>query len=90
LEVWLIGRDDNFVGQFLVVLEIKKRNTKKRKEKYSVKWIADERECEEKYRRRNEELTSGTMKLIAILQRGGSLRAPGLVRKSLCRRTWRF
>ena len=27
----MIGRDDNFVGQFLVVLEIKKKNTKKRK-----------------------------------------------------------
>jgi hypothetical protein len=86
--VWLIGRDDNFVGQFLVVLEIKKENTKKKI--YSVKWIADEQGCEEKYRRWNEELTSGTMKLMAILRRGGSLRAPGLVRKSLCRRSWRF
>jgi len=33
LEVWLIGRDDNFVRQFLVVLGIKEKNTKKRRKK---------------------------------------------------------
>jgi hypothetical protein len=32
--VWLIGGDDNFVGQFLVILGVK-RNTK-RKEKEDV------------------------------------------------------
>jgi hypothetical protein len=67
----LIGGDDNFVRQFLVVLEVKKGRNKERKRKYSVKWIADEQGCEKKYRRWSEELTSGTMKLTAILPRGG-------------------
>jgi len=34
--VWLIGGDDNFVGQILMVLEIKRR-TKEEKEEYLVK-----------------------------------------------------
>jgi len=65
--MWLIGGDDDFVGQILMVLKVKKE----RKRNYLVRWIADEQECEKKYRRWNEELTSGTMKLTAILQRGG-------------------
>jgi len=32
LEVWLIGRDDNFIGQILMILRVK-RKTKKEKEK---------------------------------------------------------
>jgi len=36
LEVWLIGGDDNFVGQILMVLGIKRR-TKEEKEEYLVK-----------------------------------------------------
>jgi len=68
--VWLIGGDDNFVGQILMVLKVKEKN-KERKGKYSVKWIVDEQGCEEKYKRWSEELTSGTMKLTSILSRGG-------------------
>jgi len=41
LEVWLIGRDDDFIGQILEVLRIKRR-TKKGGEKCSIKYIADE------------------------------------------------
>ena len=68
--MWLIGGDDDFVGQILMVLKVKEKN-KERKGKYSVKWIADKQGCEEKYKRWSEELTSGTMKLTAILSRGG-------------------
>jgi len=42
--MWLIGGDDNFVGQILMVLKVKKE-TKKEKI-YSVRWIADEQGCE--------------------------------------------
>ena len=66
----MIGGDENFVGQILMVLKVKEKN-KERKRKYSVKWIVDEQGCEEKYKRWSEELTSGTMKLTAILSRGG-------------------
>jgi len=69
LKVWLIGGDDNFVRQFLVVLQVEKKKCKERKRKCSVRWIADEQRCEKKYKRRREELTSGTMKLMAILSR---------------------
>jgi len=65
LEVWLIGGDDNFVGQILI------KKHKERKRKCSVRWIADEQGCEKKYRRWSEELTSGMMKLTAILPQGG-------------------
>jgi hypothetical protein len=34
--VWLIGRDDNFIGQILMVLKVKRR-TKEEKGKRSVK-----------------------------------------------------
>jgi len=34
--VWLIGRDNNFIGQILMVLKVKRR-IKKEKEKCSVK-----------------------------------------------------
>jgi len=45
--VWSIGGDDNFVGQLLVILKVKKKKTEKKKgEKYSVRWNADEQECE--------------------------------------------
>jgi len=67
--VWLIGGDDNFVGQILMVLKVKEKQRKKKK--WSVKWIADEQGCEKKYKRWSEELTSGTMKLTAILSRRG-------------------
>jgi len=36
LEVWLIGGDDDFVRQILMVLKMKRR-TKEEKEEYSVK-----------------------------------------------------
>jgi len=52
-----------------MVLKVKKH--KERKRKCLVRWIADEQGCEKKYRRWSEELTSGTMKLTAILPRGG-------------------
>jgi len=32
LEVWLIGGDDNFISQFLMVLVEENKNTKKKKE----------------------------------------------------------
>ena len=41
----MIGGDDNFVRQFLVILEEKGGN-KERERKYSVKWIVDEQGCE--------------------------------------------
>jgi len=31
LEVWLIGRDDNIIGQILVVLKVKEGQRKKKK-----------------------------------------------------------
>jgi len=31
LEVWLIGRDDNFIGQILMVLKLKEEERKKKK-----------------------------------------------------------
>jgi len=68
--VWLIGGDDNFVKQILVVLKVGKKH-KERKRKCSVRWITNEQGCEKKYKRWSEELTSGTMKLTAILPRGG-------------------
>ena len=37
LKVWLIGGDDNFIGQFLVILGVKETQKKKEKGKYSVK-----------------------------------------------------
>jgi len=40
LEVWLIGRDDNFVGQILMVLK-----NRKRKRKMFSKINVDEKEC---------------------------------------------
>jgi len=45
LEVWLIGRDDNFIGQILMVFGVKRRTKEKRREEYSVRRTADEREC---------------------------------------------
>jgi len=30
LEVWLIGRDDNFIGQILMVFAVKRRRKEKR------------------------------------------------------------
>jgi len=44
-----------------------KGKEKERKRKCSLKWIADEQECEKEYKRWSEELTSGTTKLTAIL-----------------------
>jgi len=31
LEVWLIGRDDDFIGQTLMVLKVKEEQRKKKK-----------------------------------------------------------
>ena len=59
----------------------KEKEHKEKKRKCSVKWIADEQGCEEKNRGWNEGLTSGTMKLIAILRRGGCLGASGWRRR---------
>ena len=73
-----------------MVLKVEKKDTEKREErKCSVKWIANEQGCEKKYQRWCEGLTSGMMKLTAILPRRKYLRDPGLVRKSLCRRSCR-
>ena len=47
--MWLIGGDDNFVSQFLVVLEVEKKNTKKRRKKMLSK-TADEQGCEKSMR----------------------------------------
>jgi len=58
-----IGRNNNFIGQILEIFEDKRKNRKR--EKYSVKGIADE----QKYSRgtkRGSELTSGTVKLMAM------------------------
>jgi len=35
LEVWLIGRDDNFIGQVLMVLKIKRRINKEKEKMFS-------------------------------------------------------
>ena len=68
MEVWLIGRDDDFIGQILMVLKVKKQRKKRR---CSVKQIADEQGCEKKHKKWSEELISGTEKLMAISPRGG-------------------
>ena len=88
--MWLIGGDDNFVGQFLVILGVKETQKKKEEGRYSVKWIANEQGYEEKYRGRGGDLTSGTTKPTAILLRRKRLRAPELVKRSTCRRFWEF
>jgi hypothetical protein len=35
LEVWLIGRDDNFIGQILMVLKVKRRTKEKKRRMFS-------------------------------------------------------
>jgi hypothetical protein len=74
-----------------MVMEVEKKNTEKRGErKCSVKWIANEQGCEKKYQRWCEGLTSGMMKLTAILPRRRSLRVLELVKKEPRRRSWSF
>jgi len=35
LKVWLIGRDDNFIGQILMVLKVEEEQRKKKKKMFS-------------------------------------------------------
>ena len=35
MEVWLIGRDNNFIGQILEVFKVKKKNKRKRRRMFS-------------------------------------------------------
>ena len=67
---------------------LKVKENKERKRKCSVKWIADEQGCEKKHKRWSEELTSGTVKLMAILSRRGWSKASELVKEGLRWRSW--
>jgi len=55
LEVRLIGRNNNLIGQILEVFEDKKKN--KKKKEYSVKGIADEQEYSRGAEKKGSELT---------------------------------
>ena len=72
-----------------MVFEIYKK-TEKKGEKYSVRRIADEQGYGKKYKRWCKGLTSGMMKLTAILPRRRSLRVLELVKKEPRRRSWSF
>ena len=64
----MIGRDYDLIGQILKVLRIKER-TKERKKVFS-KRIADEQEYSRSAEKKDSELTSGTLKLMAIFSQG--------------------
>jgi len=68
LEVRLIYRNNNFIGQILEIFEDKRKNRKK--EKYSVKGIADEQKYSRGVKKKSSELTSGTVKLMAMFSQG--------------------
>jgi len=69
LEVRLIGRDNDLIGQILEIFEDEREN--KKREKYSVKGITDEQKYSRGAEKKGSELTSGTVKLMAIFLRGG-------------------
>ena len=64
----MIGRDYNIIGQILEIFEDKREN--KKGEKYSVKGITDEQKYSRGAEKKGSELTSGTVKLMAIFLRG--------------------
>jgi len=69
LEVGLIGRDYNLIGQILEIFKDKEKNREKKKE-YSAKGIVGEQEYSKGVERKGSELTSSTMKLMAIFSQG--------------------
>jgi len=69
LEVRLIGRNNDLIGQILKVCEDERKN-KKRKKEYSVKEIVDEHEYSKDAKKKGSKLTSGTVKLMAIFLQG--------------------
>ena len=62
----MIGRNYNLIGQILEIFEVKREN---KKEKYSVKGITDEQKYSRSAEKKGSELTSGTVKLMAIFLR---------------------
>ena len=64
----LIGRNNDLIGQILKVCGDKRKN--KKKKEYSVKEIVDEQEYGKDAEKKGGELTSGTVKLMAIFSRG--------------------
>ena len=65
----MIGRNSDLIGWILKVCGDKRKN-KKKKNEYSVKEIAGEQEYGKDAEKKGSELTSGTVKLMAIFLRG--------------------
>jgi len=71
LEVGLIGRNHNLIGQFLKGLKVE-RTQKKQKKGVLSKWMCREKGVQQEYGKKKKggiELTSGTTKLMAISSR---------------------
>ena len=77
----MIGRNNDLIAQILEVFEGKKKN--KKKKKYSVKEIADEQEYSRGAEKKGSELTSGTMKLMAIFSQERGSKTWGIGEESL-------
>jgi len=81
LEVGLIGRNNDLIGQILEIFWGEKKNEKK---KDSVKQIVDEQGYSRSVEERAVKLTSGTTKLMAISSQARRSKIWGLVKKGLC------
>jgi len=77
----LIGRNNDLIGQILKVLRIK-GGTKGKEKKVFSKRIADQQEYGKNAEKKGNELTSGTVKLMAIFSRGRGSKTWRLVRKA--------
>ena len=73
----MIGRNKDLIGQILEVFENKK------KKEYSVKGIADEQEYSRGAEKKGSELTSGTIKLMAIFSQGRRSKTWGIGEEGL-------
>ena len=78
----MIGRNNDLTGQVLKVCRDKRKNKKRGKKEYSVKEIADEQEYGKGAEKKGSELTSGTVKLMAIFLQEEDRRLGRLVRKA--------
>ena len=77
----MIGRNYDLICQILKVFENKRKN--KKKKECSVKGIADEQEYGKNVERKDGELTTGTMKLMAISSQGRRLNTWGIGEEGL-------
>jgi geranylgeranyl pyrophosphate synthase len=81
LEVRFIGRNNDLIGQILEIFEDKRKN--KKKEKCLVKGIADEQKYSRGAEKKGSELTSGTVKLMAIFSQGRRSKTWGIGEEGL-------